>query len=725
MPSTAQSQLHRRRKQSSARRDDDAPLIPILARKVREVEAKAQRGKLGPTNRVKFQVIAFLVREERARVKTDVTVPDAVRSESLKRLDGVATILAKTAARDTSLIQLLEVDQATSPVARRMRRDWLLESGAELAPDELIITDAAPALAPVVPPALAEKQVVPPAIEARQLANPFLAPDLDRPVRRESPRRRLDGWELMGPLYKAFETGAGGGAASMELPPVPEFDRLSPKGREIMAHQSRFLESVRDGHRTFLLADEPGLGKTAQSLLAASVAGAYPLLAVVPNVVKMNWAREVERWTPHRRATVIQGDGATLDAFADIFIVNYEILDRHLAWLSSIGLRGMVVDEAHFIKNLSSQRSQNVLTLAGRIREMTPGGNPLLMALTGTPLINDVEDFDAIWRFLGWTNGEKPGPELMEKLDATGMTPADKAFYPEAREAVISMGIVRRKKKDVAADLPDKLIADLPVELDDEFGRSIRDAERELGQRLADRYRRIVTARGDRGMGAGMGSPLSDDIDADIVRLVAQNELDESKAAGAGSENVFTMVRKIGQAKAHLAADYAVQLQRAVGKVVFFAKHIDVMDAAEAHFASAGLKTISIRGDQTTANRQDGIDAFNNDPAVGIAVCSLTAAGVGLNLQAASNVVLAELSWTAAEQTQAIDRVHRIGQGEPVTAWRIIAAHTIDTKIAELIDSKQGLSLRALDGEAVDPASSDSVQLSALMHLTRRALGGE
>ena len=79
-------------------------------------------------------------------------------------------------------------------------------------------------------------------------------------------------------------------------------------------------------------------------------------------------------------------------------------------------------------------------------------------------------------------------------------------------------------------------------------------------------------------------------------------------------------------------------------------------------------------------------------------VCSLTAAGVGLNLQVASNVVLAELSWTDAEQTQAIDRVHRIGQDEPVTAWRIIAAQTIDTKIAELIDSKAGLAARALDG---------------------------
>ena len=80
-------------------------------------------------------------------------------------------------------------------------------------------------------------------------------------------------------------------------------------------------------------------------------------------------------------------------------------------------------------------------------------------------------------------------------------------------------------------------------------------------------------------------------------------------------------------------------------------------------------------------------------------------------------------SWTAAEQTQAIDRVHRIGQDEPVTAWRIIAAHTIDAKIAELIDQKQGLAARALDGEALDEAAAEPVQLGALMHLLREALG--
>lgn len=701
-----------RQRQRTRSRDDDAPIIPILARKVREVEQKAQKNKLGPTNRTKFQVIALLMREERARVKGDGDLGDGARAELLKRLDGIAQILAKTAARDTSLITLLEPDASISTVAQRFRRDWLLESGAELSEDELIIVRE-----PEPAPELAQNQVIPKSVKSRQLANPFLAPDFSRATQPVVPVRRLANWELLGPLFKSFEAGSGGQAASMDLPEAPRVDRLAPRGLELMPHQARFIESARQGHRRFLLADEPGLGKTAQSVLAASVAGAYPLLAVVPNVVKMNWAREVERWTPHRRATVIHGDGDSVDAFADVIVVNYDVLDRHMAWLSTMGFRGMVVDEAHFIKNLQSQRSRNVLALADRIRRNTPGGDPLLLALTGTPLINDVDDFRAIWQFLGWIEGDRPSPELLGRLEETGLTPADPGFYAEARRIVIDLGIVRRRKVDVAADLPEKRIADLPVELDDELGRSIRAAERELGNRLANRFRALVESRKLR-----VGD--LDELDRDqFIRAVALSELEESKSAKS-SENVFTMVRRIGQAKAGLAADYAAQLARSAGKVVFFAKHIDVMDQAEAAFAARELRTVSIRGDQNAIARQHAIDAFNTDPDVSIAVCSLTAAGVGVNLQSASNVVLAELSWTAAEQTQAIDRVHRIGQDEPVTAWRIIAAHTIDARIAELIDQKQGLALRALDGSDVEPGSADSVQLGALQHLLRQALDG-
>ena len=146
------------------------------------------------------------------------------------------------------------------------------------------------------------------------------------------------------------------------------------------------------------------------------------------------------------------------------------------------------------------------------------------------------------------------------------------------------------------------------------------------------------------------------------------------------------------------------------------------MDAAEAAFTKAGIRFSSIRGDQTRTVRQKQIDAFVKDPDVAIAVCSLTAAGVGINLQVASNIVLAELSWTDAEQTQAIDRSHRIGQTEPVTAWRIIAAQTIDARIAELIDSKAGLAARALDGSEDEVSSSADVQLEALVALLTDAL---
>ena len=349
-------------------------------------------------------------------------------------------------------------------------------------------------------------------------------------------------------------------------------------------------------------------------------------------MVKTNWAREAALWTPRRPVTVIHGDGGDIDGFADIVVVNYEVLDRHVGWMDDHGFRGMVVDEAHFIKNKKSQRSQHVLELSRRIRTRVP--RPLLMALTGTPLINDIEDFRAIWEFLGWIDEKKPLNGLMAKLEETGLTPADHGFYPRARQAVVDMGIVRRRKIDVAADIPARRVADLPVELDEALARSIREAERELAERLMARYDQALETRRE-------GSVV-DGIDVGFVRRVAGWELHDA-AESKSEENVFAMVRRIGQAKAPLAADYAAQLARSAGKVVFFAKHIDVMDAAEEAFESRGIKYTSIRGDQTRTARDKAIDGFTNDPEVQIIVCSLTAAGVGINLQVSSNVVLAEL----------------------------------------------------------------------------------
>ena len=210
-------------------------------------------------------------------------------------------------------------------------------------------------------------------------------------------------------------------------------------------------------------------------------------------------------------------------------------------------------------------------------------------------------------------------------------------------------------------------------------------------------------------------------IDHELVRRVAGWELEEAAESSDG-ENVFAMVRRIGQAKAALAADYAAQLARSAGKVVFFAKHIDVMDAAPRRPSLKPAASGTPRSAATRRRRRASATSTRSSTTPRcVIVCSLTAAGVGLNLQVASNVVLAELSWTNAEQTQAIDRVHRIGQTEPVTAWRIIAAQTIDAKIAELIDSKAGLAARALDGSDEEVASAD-VQIEALVALLTDAL---
>ncbi|MBA2641239.1 MAG: DEAD/DEAH box helicase [Nocardioidaceae bacterium] len=691
------------RNQRRVRDLDNRGIIPVLARAVREVEAAAERGPVMASVRTKFQVVALLVREQRALVKADETSSEAHRAEQLKRLDGVATILAKTAARDTSLLALLAEDAVVSDAARSLKRDMLRTAGVETAPDE------APPTKPALADATTERRVVPQSVISRQLANPFLAPDFASAARSQPRPRRLAGWELLGPLLRSFEYAGSGAPACLALPEPSSLG--APGGLQLMSHQARLVAAAAAGHRTFLLADEPGLGKTAQALLAAKAANAYPLLVVVPNVVKTNWAREAGLWTPNRPSTVIHGNGDTIDGFADIVIVNYDILDRHVDWLGDLGFRGMVVDEAHFIKNKTSQRSQHVLQLSDRIRSRS--AHPLLMALTGTPLINDIEDFSAIWQFLGWINDTKPLAELMESLEETGLTPADPGFYPAARSCVVDLGIVRRRKVDVAADLPARRIADLPVELDGEASRSIREAERDLARRLVSRYEGALATR--------TSGLVIEGIDHDLVRQVATWERKDTTTAKT-DQNVFTMMRRIGQAKAGLAADYAAQLARNVGKVVFFAKHVDVMDIAQQTFTKRGIRYSSIRGQQTPASRQQNIDAFVNDPDVSIVVCSLTAAGVGINLQVASNVVLAELSWTDAEQTQAIDRLHRIGQGDPVTAWRIIAAQTIDARIAELIDSKAGLAARALDGSDEEVSSSADVQLEALVALLTDAL---
>ena len=157
----------------------------MLARAVREVEGAVQRGKVLPSVRTKFQVVALLVRQERARVRADESSSQAQRTEAFKRLDGIALILAQTAARDTSLLALLAEDAVISEPAKALKRNMLREAGLESELDEETPTE------PAVPAPASERQVVPASIRSRQLANPFLAPEFDPDRQHAVSARRL------------------------------------------------------------------------------------------------------------------------------------------------------------------------------------------------------------------------------------------------------------------------------------------------------------------------------------------------------------------------------------------------------------------------------------------------------------------------------------------------------------------------------------------------------
>ena len=214
---TAESQSSRQRSAQRRRQrpSDDEGVIPILARTAREVESAVQKGPLRPPNRTRFQVAALLLREERARVKVDPNLTESERSNEQKRLDGLAGILAKTAARDTSLIGLLAEDAQVPAAAKALRRDLLIAAGIELAPEEMLVVQERAQPDPTV-----QKQVTPASVKQARMANPFLAPDLaalqPRPA---SNGGRLSSWELIEPLFRSFEQGSGGGAATMDLRP--------------------------------------------------------------------------------------------------------------------------------------------------------------------------------------------------------------------------------------------------------------------------------------------------------------------------------------------------------------------------------------------------------------------------------------------------------------------------------------------------------------------------
>ncbi|MFM8470586.1 MAG: DEAD/DEAH box helicase, partial [Limisphaerales bacterium] len=452
------------------------------------------------------------------------------------------------------------------------------------------------------------------------------------------------------------------GIAPTELPKgvVADLRPYQKEGFDFLCH----LTEMRLGG---ILADDMGLGKTLQTLIwlawlkARNPKNPQPSLVICPASVLHNWRREAEKFVPHMKVLVLQS-GAGRHSLRkqipqhDIIVTNYALLRRDLEELNKFEFGALVLDEAQFIKNPAAQVTQSVKQLKAERR----------LALTGTPLENRLLDLWSITDFIqpGYLGNQehfnetydpKPGNESEEAVSLQRI--ARRRLSAKLRPLLL-----RRLKKQVAKDLPDRIEQRRDCELGEEH-RKLYLAE------LRRSREQVMQAVKEKGLAKSKMHVL-----AALTRLrqiCCHPQLVGSDVPSGKTETLFELLDTLvaeGQ------------------KVLVFSQFVQMLKILEADCAKRNIPTHLLTGE--TKQRQDVVNAFQADDHAGVFLLSLRAAGTGLNLTNASYVVLYDPWWNPAVEAQAIDRSHRIGQTRTVNAYRLIAPGTVEEKIWDLQQRK-------------------------------------
>lgn len=412
-----------------------------------------------------------------------------------------------------------------------------------------------------------------------------------------------------------------------------------------------------------ILADDMGLGKTVQALawvlhLREAEPGKGPVLVVCPASVVHNWVREAEHFAPGLRVLAFERGTSRHAARAripehDLVVTNYALLRRDLEHWKSIPLRAAILDEAQNIKNPDAAVSRAVLELDAERR----------LALTGTPLENRALDLWSISTFVnpGYLGSRASFTARFDRADAP----------PHTRRllaAKLRPVLLRRLKKQVATELPDRI-------------EERRDCELTPGQRrlyLAElaRGRELVERLSETREGLG-GHKI--EILAALTRL---RQICCHPALAGGREG-------LGSGKFEALFELLEPLMAEGHKVLLFSQFVECLKLLGAEMTARGIPHHVLTGQ--TVHRDRVVAAFTRDPNPCVFAISLKAGGTGLNLTAASYVVLFDPWWNPAVEAQAIDRTHRIGQERTVIAYRMLAQGTIEEKIWELQQKKAAL----------------------------------
>ena len=441
-------------------------------------------------------------------------------------------------------------------------------------------------------------------------------------------------------------------------------------------------------HRHAFQADEMGLGKTLQALAACEACKGYPELVLPPASLLRNWKNEAGRWVPWRKVQIITKSKTAIDPDAEIVIVSYDVAKNHEG-IKSTRWVTVIADESHALKNEKSARAKALAPVVSGARNR--------WLLSGTPIKNRPADLIEPLRMLGHLDALGGWRTYVTRYCAGrqgkyGWEIDGASNLGELRTHLAGLGFVRRVKADVLSELPPKIRSVLPIELDSRSGREIRDTETALRDIIAGKTRALSDVANDDAGGRG----------GDVLGALAR------------------LRRAVGVAKIDAACEWIDGALAQGEKPLVFAHHTDVLDGLQEHLRDAGIEFVRLDGSTPSQQRQDLVDKFQNNEKVRVFLGSMTAAGQGITLTAASQVLIVEQSWTPAEMDQAEDRAHRIGQRDTVTATHLIAVGTIDEPVLELINTKRQTAAQAIDG-ADETQAAESVERMLLARFGAKA----
>ncbi len=426
------------------------------------------------------------------------------------------------------------------------------------------------------------------------------------------------------------------------------------------------------------LADDMGLGKTVQvlALLAGKSKNSKPSLVVAPRSVVHNWADEARRFVPLLSPRVHLGQGRASTAAElnseRLIVTTYATLLRDIELFQGLPLDYLVLDEAQAIKNPASQAAQGVRTLAATHR----------LALSGTPLENHLGELWSLLDFLnpGFGNRAPVGPPTSSDADRQLVQRLVKPF------------ILRRTKRQVAQDLPERIEQTLTVELT----RQERRRYLELHEHFRREYSEAVAR-----LGVQRSTPH---LLTGLLRL---------RQAACHQGLIDPKQRHKASSKLEVLLERLTELHEEGAKCLVFSQFTAHLDIVEQHLTLAGIPFVRLDG--ATRSRAACVKRFQEDASVSVFLISLKAGGTGLNLTAAEYVFLLDPWWNPAVEAQAIDRAHRIGQRATVVAYRLIAAQTIEEKVAELQAKKRALFESVFEDESAFLGKLSRDELQALL----------